>query len=61
MSLEIQCQRAPWSNAIEVLILDRGMSRGVAAPLVFNKIEEGEALERPTLKLRNHAAQNFMD
>lgn len=61
--VKIQCERKRWSKDIEVavLVVDQDGRHSVAAPLVFSRLEEGQAIADPTFKLRNHEAQDLMD
>ena len=63
MTIKVQCERKRWSKGIEVVVLatDQDGRHSVAAPLVFTRLEDGQAIDVPTFKLHQHEAQDLMD
>lgn len=63
---EIRCISAPWSDSIEVLILERlwpldSGRRKIAKPLIMEELKEGMIVTEPTLRMDRTAAQQLMD
>lgn len=62
MTIKLRCNKNPWSSRVEILIIDvpdRGKT-GVARPIVFDKVEDGEIIN-PSLSIDASAAQELMD
>jgi hypothetical protein len=61
-TMEIRCEKTPWGDNIEVLASKHeGNQVFSAGSLVWTRLEEGAAFSEPTMKLKNHVAQQLMD
>ena len=58
---EIRVHLAPWSDSLEVLILERTFDRRYVGNVVMQAVEEGTLIEQPSLRLTQTAAQQLMD
>lgn len=59
---EVRCEREPWRDGIELLILEkRGHETWVAERLVFKHLPEGNMIGEPTVRLKNQEAQMLID
>lgn len=62
MTTEIRCQREPWRDGVEVAVFHKtDFAMMVAEPLTLRELKEGEFLGEPTMRLKNHEAQQLMD
>ena len=59
---ELRCQRQPWKDGVEVVLLERQAGRTmIAQPLTLREIKDGEYIADPTMRLENDEAQMLMD
>ena len=63
MNLEVKCQKAPWSNGIEMIFFSHAKdgSTFVGKPIIMEKIEQGEFVGESSINLKNDQAQGLMD
>lgn len=63
--VEIRAHSAPWSDSIELLILQRlypgERNFAVAKPIEMHTVPEGSYITDPSLRLSHTAAQQLMD
>lgn len=61
--LKIYARREPWNDGIGIhLVQHRGDGMKFAASLIqFDKLEPGQAVDEPPLRLRQEEAQRLMD
>lgn len=59
---ELRCQRQPWKDGVEVVLLVKQAGRTmIADPLTLRELKEGEYIADPTMRLENDEAQMLMD
>lgn len=63
--MEVRCEKTPWRDDIEILVYDNWEDSGgrhtkAGAPLTMVDVVDGD-LARPTIRLKNQAAQQLMD
>lgn len=63
LGTEIRAHKAPWNDAVELLIVQRGHGDtwAVAQPIVMEQKERHGYVEAPSLSISDTAAQQLMD
>ena len=61
--MELRCQRQPWSDGVELIVLDRRQEGRLmlAQRLTMCEVTEGEHISEPTMRLKNQEAQMLID
>lgn len=60
--IEIRAHKAAWSDAIELLVVDKALNHlAFGHPITFSKVEQPNTAIQPTVAIDGQAAQRLMD